>query len=73
MKLFWAPGRRFSDVHWVALRYPSTTAAVEKMEQPNFPKEAAIKVDYCQECGVFHIVREAESKSNGNVQHSPSS
>ena len=67
MKTYWAPGRRFSDVHWVALRYPSTTAAVDRMAAPNFPKEEKIKVEWCNDCGVFHIVREAESKLDGHV------
>jgi hypothetical protein len=61
MITYWAPGRRFADYHGVALRYLDADAAAKRMEEPNFPKENCVDVQYCNECGCFHIVRDTDN------------
>lgn len=67
MITYWAPGRRFSDAHCVALRYETPESAAKRMSDDNFPKEASISSQYCAECNVYHITRQSTLSPTLNI------
>lgn len=57
MKYFWVLGRMFQPDHDRAIRYLGTYDTLKAINR-DIPKEPGlIKPDWCDKCGVFHIIR----------------
>ena len=53
---YWARSRSFTDDHSLAIRYADQATGIKRLKTLPI-KESTIKLEYCDKCIAWHLVR----------------